>query len=180
MLQATPDDIRSVPADRSSVVRFMPHWFMLVRNLLPWFVVLGGCYAALWVLQRQPRSAEVAAQAVPFVLAVLAAGFAYALLKTFVAWRFSVLSVFADRIEYRTGMLTTRTSTVQIAEVANQDIRQTLLQRLLGFGDLYIDSRASAILAVYAVSNVRDLQDLIWSRRDQVTQQTGFRSSGGH
>lgn len=179
MLQRRPSEIGAGFVDPDEPVRFMPHWFMLVRSVSPWFIVLGLCYGVVWLLRLHPRTAEVAVQAAPFALLILGLGYAYATLRAFIQWRYAVVSVFPDRLEYRTGFLTTRTSIVEVGEIANLEVRQSLFQRLLGFGDLFIDSRASAILAIRAVSDVVRLQGLIRDRRRAFLTRTDLRSSDG-
>lgn len=177
MLQRRPSEIGAGLDDPDEPVRFMPHWCMLVRSVAPWFVILGACYGIVWMLQLHPRTAAIAAQAAPFALLILALGYVYALARAFILWRYAVVSLFADRLEYRTGFLTTRTSIVEVGEIANLEVRQSLLQRVLGFGDLFIDSRASAILAIRAVSDVVRLQGLIRERRRAFLSRTDLRSS---
>lgn len=177
MLQPRPSEIGSVRDLPGEPVRFMPHWFLVVRSLAPWFITLGACYGAVWALQFNAGAAAFARDAVPFVLLVLTVGFVYAVLRALILWRYAVVSVYDAHLVYRTGFLSTRTTTIEICEVVQQDVRQSLFQRLLGFGDLLIDSRASAILVIRAVANVSELQALIWDRRRLALARTGPQSS---
>ncbi len=178
MLQRVSSTIGAISQDPVQPVRFMPHWLILLRSSLPWYIVLAGCYAVVWVLQGHSSTAAFAALAAPYALGILVVGFAIASIRAFVAWRYTVATVFDDRVEYRVGLLTVRTSTVEIGEIANIDHSQGPLQRLLGSGDLFIDSRASAILTIRAVSDVLLLRDMIRRQRSLIVDRMDRRSTG--
>jgi putative membrane protein len=54
--------------------------------------------------------------------------------------RFTKITIGGDKLCYETGMLSKTTRTIQLSRVQDVKVEQTLLQRLVGIGDLSIET----------------------------------------
>lgn len=157
-------------------VRFMPHWSSILGVAWPWFATLAFGYVLVAVLRFMPPFDVIIGESSPLVIAVMFAGSLIAFAKAYIAWRYSVALVHADRVDYCTGLLAMRQSTVELDEIANIDLRQSAFQRIFSAGDVFVDSRAASILAIRGVSDAPGLRDLIRERRRRLIGRKDRRS----
>jgi membrane protein YdbS with pleckstrin-like domain len=113
------------------VVDVRPHWWYLSKPVAASVVVLAGAVAA---------AIESAPSAVAFaVVAVLAATLAWLLLR-YARWSTTRLVVTTNRLVHRSGLLTRRGREIPLDHLSDITCRQSVLQRLVGAGDLLLES----------------------------------------
>lgn len=76
--------------------------------------------------------------------------------------RFTTLTVGGNRLRLESGFLSKSTRAMELSKVQDVQVRQTLMQRMLGLGDLSIETAAeSASLAVRNVERPHAIADFI-------------------
>jgi putative membrane protein len=76
--------------------------------------------------------------------------------------RFTTLKLESGKLRYQTGMLSKSTRTLEIAKVQDVQVDQTLTQRLLGIGDIKIETAGeSAPLHMRNIDNPQAVADYI-------------------
>ncbi len=131
-------------------------------GLLLWILVIAG---GLFLLVG-----EASLGLPPMVGTVVAlGGIALALgfiLKWFIESRVVSLTLTNERIIYRTGLITRRTSEVRHADVRNIRINRNLFERLLGFGDMSVSSAGQDDMEI-EIHDVPDPESIAQFIRDR-------------
>ncbi|MPR05635.1 PH domain-containing protein [Microvirga tunisiensis] len=152
----------------TEVSEFRPHWIAFSRAVVIWTLVFASFgYLGVFV-SDYPDAFKIWMDVAPWASLILLAGFVFAVLSAWVRWRFSILTVYGGRIEYRIGFIRVRLMTVPLREIANMEVAQGAMQRVLGFGDLVVDMRGASLLRVSDVVSVQQVMALIRSNRDRL------------
>jgi uncharacterized membrane protein YdbT with pleckstrin-like domain len=110
-----------------------PHWWYFSKHILtgiPLALALVGVLA----LDGDAR------KYLGYVWGALAVVWAIWLLLKFLSWRFTHFVVTSDRIIYRHGVLAKRGVEIPLERVNNINFEQRIFERIIGAGDLQIDS----------------------------------------
>src|SRR5580658_7584525 len=118
--------------DEELLAELRPHWIFLFG---PLFTSIG-VWAALIVLVVLWRNAPSALNYPILVVAVIPGLW---LLGRFVRWRSYVVALTSTRILVRQGILGRDTVQLRLQRITEVNIRQTLLERVLGTGSLLIN-----------------------------------------
>ncbi len=81
--------------------------------------------------------------------------------------RFTKLIVEGDKLRFETGLISKTTRTLQLGKIQDVMVRQTLIQRLAGIGDLSIETAGeSGTLTMHDLDQPQGVADQImdWSR----------------
>ena len=111
-----------------------PHWWYFSRNILtgiPLFIVL--------VLVMQLSTGTVKDASVFIVVALTIAWIVWLALKYF-QWRMTYFVVTSRRVIYRTGVISKRGVEIPLERINNINFHQRLIDRIIGAGDLDIES----------------------------------------
>lgn len=110
-----------------------PHWWYFSKHILtgiPLFIALIGVIA----LSGTARSVAASAWA---ILAVI---WALWLLMKYVQWQYTHFVVTDDRVIFRTGLLAKHGVEIPLDRINNINFHQRIFERLIGAGDLDIES----------------------------------------
>lgn len=110
-----------------------PHWWYFSKHILtgiPLALSLVGILALDDDLQRY----------LGILWGVLAVVWAIWLLLKFLSWKFTHFVVTSDRLIYRHGVLAKRGVEIPLERVSNINFEQGIFERMIGAGDLQIDS----------------------------------------
>lgn len=124
---------RNVRPGEEVVLDVHPHWWYFWKLILvgvPLFVLL------IWVLQWSGTIGDVAAWTVGLGALVWAGWLALSYAK----WRTTEFVVTSERVIYRTGVVSRRGVEIPLDRVTNINFHQRLLERIIGAGDLDIQS----------------------------------------
>jgi len=113
------------------VVDVRPHWWFLVAPVATLVVVIAGSVVAA------AESAPSWAIWMALVALALAAGF---LIHRYVRWTSTRLVVTTSRLIRRTGVLSRRVQEIPMAALTDVSYRQSLWDRIIGAGDLVLES----------------------------------------
>lgn len=127
-----------------ALTRIRPSWWHFTRDLLIAIALLcGGLY-----LMMAPHGSPVAG------LALLASAVAVfglvALARRSITW-----SLTSDRLIERRGLLASRRREMELADVRSIEVAQSLMQRIVGLGNVMIASAASTDFLI-RLSNIPD------------------------
>lgn len=125
---------RLLTDDEELVAEFHPHWRVLVMAGL--WVALGLALAVVGLLawDGPPTWAAVAGGAL--VVLVVA-------LPRVVSWRFRLYVLTTERIVVRDGVISRGGVEIPLESINNVLFNQTIVERLLGYGDVLIESAGS-------------------------------------
>ncbi len=125
---------RRLLTDDEEIVReFHPHWRVLLLALIWLVVAVAAVVVALgW--------AEGAVQWVLFAVALVAVAFA---VPPIVSWRFRLYVLTTERIVVRDGVITRSSTEIPLESINNVLFSQSIVERLLGYGDVLIESAGS-------------------------------------
>ena len=113
-------------------IRFITniHWIKYTPGAL---LVLLGCVIYLWSVNVERMHSVVMLGA----LAVLAAGITSLFITWFKRWT-TEIAVTDRRIIYKEGFISRRTIEMHMDKVESVDVEQSVLGRLLGYGDILV------------------------------------------
>jgi len=132
------------------VLDLRPHWVALVWPTLVAVLVLVG-----WTLvfSNAPEDGAVRSIVVWGALAVGLALLIWYSVRGFVAWATSNFAVTSDRIIHREGFIAKRTMEIPLEAINDIRFHQSILERIVGAGDLIIQSASEFGRNVFA--NIR-------------------------
>jgi len=110
-----------------------PHWWYFSKHILtgiPLLLSLIGVLALDGDLRKY----------LGYVWGALAIVWAIWLLFKFLSWKFTHFVVTSDRLIYRHGVLAKRGVEIPLERIANINFEQGIFERMIGAGDLQIDS----------------------------------------
>ncbi|OYT70560.1 MAG: hypothetical protein CFK52_10835 [Chloracidobacterium sp. CP2_5A] len=136
---------------------FVGLWYALATMLAVAFAILGGALeAVIWT-----RLAPV----IPFVtIALCLAPFIIAGVKHLAQWS-ETYTLTDEKIEVSAGILAKTTRNIPLSKVQDVTVEQTLAQRLLGLGDVIVDSAsATGKITLRRVAQPQSVADQILRR----------------
>lgn len=110
-----------------------PHWWYFWRHIatgVPLFIA----FILLFQLSGVPR------QLFGWIIAALALAWAVWLVLKYLAWQFTHFVVTSDRVVWRTGVIARHGVEIPLENVSNINFRQGMWERMIGAGDLIIES----------------------------------------
>ena len=110
-----------------------PHWWYFSKHIL---VGVPLVLALIGVIALDGDTRKVAG----YVWGVLALVWALWLLLRFLAWRFTHFVITSDRLVFREGVVSKRGVEIPLERINNINFNQTIWERMIGAGDLQIDS----------------------------------------
>lgn len=125
-------------ADHEKVVfDIKPHWIAVVPSAL-WTVVaivagIFGYRAVGDIFDKSTTPEKV------FLLIILA-GWFYLAVVPFLKWRFTMFVLTSDRLITRSGILSKHSKEIPLERINDVAFSQTVLERMVGAGDLFIES----------------------------------------
>jgi membrane protein YdbS with pleckstrin-like domain len=125
---------RLLTDDEEVLTFFRPHWRVLLRPLV-WAMVLAAVAGVAWAALEAPLDMVVATGVVAVWL--LLSG------RDVVRWWFTTYVLTTERIIVRRGMIARSGSEIPLENVVNVLFSQGVVQRLLGYGTLVIESAGS-------------------------------------
>lgn len=114
-----------------------PHWWYFVGLALSAVAIVAGLIIAPQVL---PQNQDTVRRVTLYVLLGLAALWAVWFLIKFLAWRTTHFVLTGDRLIFRSGMLGRQGREIPLERVNDLSFHQSLFERLVGTGDLMIES----------------------------------------
>jgi uncharacterized membrane protein YdbT with pleckstrin-like domain len=125
--------------DRESLaLDLRPHWWFFSRHILTGIPLL-----ILWILQFQIEDGTVQ-DVSSGILGVLTIVWAIWLLLKFVAWMRTYFVVTDQRVVYRTGVISRHGVEIPLERINNINFHQGIWERIIGAGDLEIQSAGEA------------------------------------
>jgi uncharacterized membrane protein YdbT with pleckstrin-like domain len=130
---------RHLLADHEKLIfDLKPHWVAIVPPVL-WTVALlvvlfGGYWAADQIFEKDPGTAKMIVGAI-----VTIAWLALAVLP-FLRWQFTRFVLTTDRLITRYGIIAKHSREIPLERVNDVAFNQTVLERIVGAGDLLIES----------------------------------------
>jgi membrane protein YdbS with pleckstrin-like domain len=125
---------RLLTEDEEVLTFFRPHWRVLLRPLM-WAMVLAAVAGVAWAALEAPFDLVVATGVVAVWL--LLSG------RDVLRWWFTTYVLTTERIIVRRGMIARSGSEIPLENVVNVLFSQGVVQRLLGYGSLVIESAGS-------------------------------------
>jgi uncharacterized membrane protein YdbT with pleckstrin-like domain len=126
-----PNPARRLNPGEQVVADIRPHWWFLASAVTAVVVVLAGAVAAVVTGAPRPLGLAVGALLVAALLWLVA---------RYLRWRGTRLLVTTDRLIHRRGLIATRRREIPLGHLADVGFRQTAWQRLIGAGDLVLES----------------------------------------
>jgi uncharacterized membrane protein YdbT with pleckstrin-like domain len=159
------------------VLDLRPHWIALVGPALVTILVVVGWILALVYAPEDGtgRSAVVWGALAIGVLILL-----WYPLRAFVAWATSNFAVTSDRVIHRQGFLAKQTMEIPLEAINDVRFQQSIFERILGAGDLVIQSASEFGRNVFAnIRNPEHVQRTIYEQGERNTERMyQGRSSG--
>ena len=151
-----PED--SLSTDETIVTSFRPHWKLLFIPFL-WFVGLTIAFVLvavnLDILQW-------------VVIAVLAAFAIIFVAKPLVDWWWTRYVLTTERLITRTGLVAKSGVEIPLENITNVNFSQTFFERILGAGDLLVESAGSTGQSRFAnIPHPDEFQSVLYKTREQ-------------
>jgi uncharacterized membrane protein YdbT with pleckstrin-like domain len=131
---------RLLSDDEEVIVDLHPHWWYLAA---PVTAVLISIAAAITTLVRTDADTTVRTAGSWGSLGLLALSSAWLIVR-YSRWMSTFFVITSRRVIFRTGMLRTRGSEIPLDRVNTVHFSQGLLERMVGAGDLTIESGSDA------------------------------------
>ena len=144
------------------VLDLRPHWIALVGPTLVTGLVVAGWILALVYAPDDGagRTAVIWAASIAAVLIFL-----WYPLRRFVAWATSNFAVTTDRVIHRQGFIAKRTMEIPLEAINDVRFQQSILERIVGAGDLVIQSASEFGRNVFAnIRNPEQVQKTIYEQ----------------
>jgi uncharacterized membrane protein YdbT with pleckstrin-like domain len=147
------------------VLDLRPHWVALVGPIAVTFLVIVG-----WILAFL-YAPEDGSGRTAVIWASLAIGLLVLIwypLRAFIAWATSNFAVTSDRIIHREGFLAKHTMEIPLEAINDIRFQQSLFERMVGAGDLVIQSASEFGRNVFAnVRNPEHVQRTIYEQGER-------------
>jgi uncharacterized membrane protein YdbT with pleckstrin-like domain len=158
------------------VLDLRPHWIALVMPTLVTVLVVAG-YILAWNLAPNDGAGRSAV-----VWGALALGLVILVwypLRGFIAWATSNFAVTTDRIIHREGFIAKRSMEIPLEAINDVRFQQSILERVVGAGDLIIQSASEYGRNVFAnVRNPEHVQRTIYQQGEENKQRMYQGGSG--
>ena len=134
------------------------HWIFYTPGLLAWVVAVIG-----WIMERRAESGGMQV----FWLAISVVAGLVAIYWTFKAWfhRWTTeTDVTSLRVVHKEGFIKRRTFEMNLDKVESVDVDQTILGRLLGYGDVTIRGVGEGIETIKTIAHPLQFRNNITAR----------------
>lgn len=150
------------------VLDLRPHWIALVGpGLVTALVVAGWILALAYAPDGGSARSVVLWSALGLGLVILG----WYPLRAFVAWATSNFAVTTDRVIHREGFIAKRSMEIPLEAINDVRFHQTVLERLVGAGDLIIQSASEYGRNVFAnIRNPEHVQKTIYEQGERNKQ----------
>lgn len=147
------------------VLDLRPHWIALVMpTLVTVLVVVGYALAWSWAPDDGAGRSAVVWGALVLGLVILV----WYPLRAFIAWATSNFAVTTDRIIHREGFIAKRSMEIPLEAINDVRFQQSILERIVGAGDLIIQSASEYGRNVFAnVRNPEHVQRTIYQQGEE-------------
>jgi uncharacterized membrane protein YdbT with pleckstrin-like domain len=137
------------------VAEFRPHWLRIVREIL----VLVGAVVVVGLLVAQDLDPRITVAVVVVAVIVVARGL--------VRWLTTYHVITDERLIYREGWIAKRGKELPLEVINDVAFSQNILERILGTGDLLIESAGTHGQSRYRdIPNPEDVQTLVYKVRE--------------
>ena len=116
-----------------ALTRILPSWWHFARGLLLVAIIFA---AGLYEITAPQSDRRMGLMLISIAAAILG--------LVHLARRYTSWSLTSDRLIERRGLLSSRRREMELADVRSIEVNRTLMQRILGLGDVGIASAASA------------------------------------
>jgi uncharacterized membrane protein YdbT with pleckstrin-like domain len=156
------------------VLTLRPHWVVLIGPSLVTLFVLTG-WALL--LPRLPATSNNLAE---WAIVLVGIGVLVAIpVPRFLRWWTSYFVVTSDRVIHREGIIGKSSMEIPLEAINDVRFEQSVLERLLGAGDLVIQSASESGRNVFSdISHPEDVQRTIY-HQGELNQQRMYGGNGG-
>ena len=127
-----PYPARLLNSDESVALDLHPHWWFFAESATS-FVVSG----VLWLFVFGQDKAK---SYLTYPIGVIALGALVWLLVRYLKWRTTYFVITSDRLIYRHGVVAKAGIEIPLERVNNVNFKQSIFERLIGAGDLLIES----------------------------------------
>lgn len=144
------------------VLDLRPHWVALVGPIVVTFLVIVG-----WILAflYAPEDGSGRTAVIWGALAIGLLILIWYPLRAFIAWATSNFAVTSDRIIHREGFLAKNTMEIPLEAINDIRFQQSLFERMVGAGDLVIQSASEFGRNVFAnIRNPEHVQRTIYEQ----------------
>jgi len=146
--------------DEAIITSFRPHWKLLFIPFV-WFVVIVAVFSVavlvltdLWLVW----------------LALLVAADAYLVIRPLVNWWFTRYVLTTERLITRVGLIAQSGVEIPLERITNVNFSQSVFERLLGAGDLLIESAGTSGQSKFSnIPHPDDFQTLLYKVREKRT-----------
>ncbi len=149
--------------DEKIVSQFRPHWKLLAIPIV-WFLLIAvGVFAVFrWV----PGGAVIDL----VLVLVLAAAFLWLVVKPVIDWYFTRYVLTTERLITRKGLISRHGVEIPLENITNVNFSQTIFERLLGAGDLLVESAGeTGHSAFFDIPHPDRFQAVLYKVREQRT-----------
>jgi uncharacterized membrane protein YdbT with pleckstrin-like domain len=158
---------RDLLADHEELIfEKRPHWVALVPAVL-WTV---GLVVALLLGYRALEAIFDNDSTVPkSILGLIVTGlWIFFALVAYLRWRFTMFVLTTDRIIIRSGVIAKHSKEIQLERINDVTFTQSIVERMIGAGDLLLDSSGDLGPArITAVRNPEEVQLLIYKESEK-------------
>ena len=153
--------------DETVVLDFHPHWSYFAEAVL---ALLGSIALGIVALVLDDGGLKDALRIISLVLIV---GCALWVIVRYVLWVTSNFVITSDRVIYRAGLFAKHGIDIPLERVNSIQMKQSLLERIVGAGDLMIESGAEFGQSRFTdIRNPENVQKLIYQQMDLNEQRT--------
>lgn len=148
------------------IIDLKPHWLFFFKALSALVVsLLGVVWAATWDDSNVVESWGSSVLLVVFVLCLLW------IATRWIKWRSTFFVLTSERIIHRWGVVVKRSVAIPLERVDNINFHQSLLERIVGAGDLWIESTGQEGQQLFFdVRRPDEVQNLIHAQIDKVAE----------
>ncbi|MCL4313322.1 MAG: PH domain-containing protein [Actinobacteria bacterium] len=152
--------------DEQVVVDLLPHWDQLLPAASMLMFSVAVLVSTVLALPHAPI-------AVGYLLVAFTCVAALRFLVVYLRWRSTRIILTSSRFSYRQGILARRSLDIVLARLNDVSFAQSIADRLLGSGKLYLETGGEK--GSYAFAHIRhpaSLQSIIYEQIDELKKQT--------
>ena len=165
---------KSLNNDEAVALDLHPHWWYFAE---PAFTLLCVIIVGLIVLAKGPTGTAGDVLRIVIIAALVLAG--VWLLVRFAKWATTHFVITSQRVVYRSGVLSKSGIEIPLDRVNNVNFHQSLFERMLGAGDLLIESGGEDGQSRYTdIRHPDRVQKLIHAQIEGVSQRRGGYAHG--
>lgn len=140
------------------VLDLHPHWWFFGPST---FALVGSMILTLWITSRVDGWMKTSVTYFGLGLTIVCAAI---LVVELIKWRTTYFVVTTDRVIYRQGVVARTGVEIPLERIANVNFKQTVFERLVGVGDLLIQSGGEDGEQTFSdISRPEEVQNIIHS-----------------